>query len=212
MLPQLIFLGAPGSGKGTQAKILESHDNYIHLSTGDLLRSEIEKGSNIGLEVDRILKAGQLVGDSHVLELVRLNCDVKSNFYIFDGFPRNYNQALDLEKHILKDIDFKVLYFHIDSEILIDRIVNRRSCSSCGMVYNLKSFPPKNEGTCDSCGGGIITRNDDNPKVAKVRFKLFETSIFSMIEHYESIGNICRLDASAEAGDLAAKIQEVINN
>lgn len=211
MKPQLIFLGAPGSGKGTQAKILASKFDYNHISTGDLLRLEVNRGSEVGIEVSKILKEGGLVSDDKVLQLVKKNCDLTNNKYIFDGFPRNLNQAIALEEKILKDNPFYIIYFHIDMDLLLDRLENRLSCSSCGMIFNKKTSPPKVERICDNCGSSIDIRNDDKKEVAQVRFKLFESSIYPILDYYKQKDNFFRLDASEDIEVLAGKVYEVIN-
>ena len=152
MKPQLILLGAPGSGKGTQASRLVSELGYNHISTGELLRKEIKSGSELGQRVQGIMDAGKLVDDNTVLELLNANCDLSSNAYIFDGFPRNGEQSKLLDEVVIKEASSKAVYFEIDLDMLAARLTNRRTCSGCGEIYNLLSKAPKTEGVCDLCG------------------------------------------------------------
>src|SRR5690606_4206001 len=168
MKPQLIFLGAPGSGKGTQAARVVKELGYQHLSTGDLLRNEIKSGSELGQRVTAIMEAGKLVDDATMMDLLRANCDLSGKQYIFDGYPRNADQANVLDENFLKTAPSKAIYFDIDLNILAERLINRRTCADCGEIYNLKSKPPKTDGVCDKCGGhNLQQRKDDNEETVK---------------------------------------------
>ena len=177
MNPQLILLGAPGSGKGTQAKnLVEKHD-YKHVSTGDLLRSEIAKGTDLGNKVKAIMDAGDLVDDQTVLELLNANCSLDSKAYIFDGYPRNLEQSKALDEHVLKGAESKAVYFDIDLEILIERIINRRVAPKSGEIYNLITRPPKVSGKCDVSGEDLVHRKDDNEETVRNRMNVFKENI-----------------------------------
>lgn len=211
MKPQLILLGAPGSGKGTQAARLVSELKYDHLSTGDLLRKEISSGSELGNRVQDIMNAGKLVDDSTVLELLSTNCDLQSSQYIFDGFPRNIEQAKSLDKEVLKDAKSKALFFDIDLDKLAERLVNRRTCADCGEIYNLISKAPKKEGVCDKCSGKNLTqRKDDNEETVKTRLDVFSSTISPVLDYYEGQGRLLRLDASSDPVSLFEKIEKEI--
>lgn len=196
MKPQLILLGAPGSGKGTQAARLVSELGYEHISTGDLLRKEIKSGSELGQKVQGIMEAGKLVDDQTVLELLNSNCNLGANAYIFDGFPRNGDQAKALDEVVLKDAKSRAVYFEIDLDKLAARLTNRRTCSGCGEIYNLISKAPKNDGVCDLCGGELAQRKDDNEETVKTRLQVFKETIEPVLKHYEESGRLARLDAS----------------
>ncbi|MCR9205554.1 MAG: nucleoside monophosphate kinase, partial [Halobacteriovoraceae bacterium] len=185
MKPQLILLGAPGSGKGTQAARLVEELGYGHLSTGDLLRKEIKSGSELGKKVTGIMEAGKLVDDQTVLELLNANCDLSSNAYIFDGFPRNGDQAKALDDVVLKEVKARAVYFEIDLDLLAKRLTNRRTCSGCGAIYNLISKAPKKEGVCDLCGSELNQRKDDNEETVKTRLQVFKDTIAPVLAHYE---------------------------
>ncbi len=196
MKPQLILLGAPGSGKGTQAARLVSELGYEHISTGDLLRKEIKSGSDLGQKVQGIMDAGKLVDDHTVLELLNANCDLEGSQYIFDGFPRNHEQSKLLDSEVLKDAKSRAVYFDIDLDMLAARLVNRRTCSGCGEIYNLLSRPPKAEGVCDKCGGELAQRKDDNEETVKTRLQVFKETVEPILSYYEDQGRLGRIDAS----------------
>jgi adenylate kinase len=209
MKPQLILLGAPGSGKGTQASRLVSELGYNHLSTGDLLRKEIKSESELGKKVQGIMDAGKLVDDDTVLELLNANCDLSSSVYIFDGFPRNGEQAKALDSVVLKDAKSKAVYFEIDLDMLAARLTNRRTCSGCGEIYNLLSKAPSQEGVCDKCGGELTQRKDDNEETVKTRLQVFKETIDPVLAHYEASGRLARIDASKEPESVFAALKAV---
>jgi adenylate kinase len=209
MKPQLILLGAPGSGKGTQAARLVSELGYQHISTGDLLRKEIKSGSELGNRVQDIMNSGGLVDDNTVLELLSSNCNLSENAYIFDGFPRNIEQAKALDEAVIKGVASKAVYFEIDLDMLAARLVNRRTCSGCGEIYNLLSKAPKDSKVCDKCGAELTQRKDDNEDTVKTRLGVFKETIEPVLAHYESEGRLGRIDASMEAEAVFSALKEI---
>lgn len=209
MKPQLILLGAPGSGKGTQAARLVEELGYGHLSTGDLLRKEIKSGSDLGKKVTSIMEAGKLVDDQTVLELLNANCDLSNNSYIFDGFPRNGDQARALDEVVLKDAKNRAVYFEIDLDLLAARLTNRRTCSGCGEIYNLITKAPKNEGSCDLCNSELTQRKDDNEDTVKTRLQVFKDTIAPVLAHYEESGRLSRLDASQAPEKVFSELKNI---
>lgn len=202
MKPNLILIGAPGSGKGTQATRLVTEFGYKHLSTGDLLRKEISEKSQLGLEVKGIMDQGKLVDDNLVLRLLKANVD-QNGANIFDGFPRNTNQAKLLDQEILGKTSYKVFYFDISKAALLDRLCFRRTCSACGKIYNIKLMPPKKNDTCDACGHvGLTHRSDDNEKVVNERLDVFLNSTQPVLEYYEKKGNLYRVDANLDVKEI----------
>ncbi|MFM8270206.1 MAG: adenylate kinase family protein, partial [Pseudomonadota bacterium] len=161
-----VFLGAPGSGKGTQAKKLCQENIFVHLSTGDMLRSAIKDGTALGKEAKTFMDKGELVPDSTVIGLIRETlAQLKSNQHvILDGFPRTVAQAEALNGNPSTQVNQAVL-FEIPDSILIERLTGRRVCKQCGQPFHAKYIPPKKEGVCDSCGGEVIQRSDDNEDV-----------------------------------------------
>lgn len=210
MKSNIILLGAPGSGKGTQAEKLVKELSYKHISTGDLLRSEIAAKSAIGLEVKAIIDAGKLVDDHMVLKLLKSNLNLDKYCYIFDGFPRTLNQANLLASEVLKESKYVVLYFKIDSKQLIQRICNRRNCPNCGKIYNILTHKPKIMDTCDSCSTkGLIQRKDDTEEVIKERLSVFEEMTLPLLGFYKNLGKVLEVDASEDM-DLIYK--KILNN
>lgn len=211
MKPHLIILGAPGSGKGTQAaKLVEK--GYKHVSTGDLLRSEIAKGTELGQKVAGIISRGDLVDDRTVMALLKANCDVDKVSYIFDGFPRNIAQAEMLEAELLQGKKTLSVYFKIDLSILVSRVVNRRTCSKCGEIYNIATKPPRVADTCDKCGatGSLTQRKDDTEEVITNRLQIFKDTVDPMLAFYKSKGVLVELDASKQEKDVFSALEKVI--
>lgn len=211
MKPHLIILGAPGSGKGTQAaKLVEK--GYKHVSTGDLLRSEIAKGTELGQKVAGIISRGDLVDDRTVMALLKANCDVDKVSYIFDGFPRNIAQAEMLEAELLQGKKTLSVYFKIDLSILVSRVVNRRTCSKCGEIYNIATKPPCVADTCDKCGatGTLTQRKDDTEEVITNRLQIFKDTVDPMLAFYKSKGVLVELDASRQEKDVFSALEKVI--
>lgn len=210
MKPHLIILGAPGSGKGTQAaKLVEK--GFKHISTGDLLRSEIAKGTELGQKVSGIMSRGDLVDDNTVMALLKANCDVDKVSYIFDGFPRNIAQAEMLEAGLLHGRKTLAVYFKIDLNILIDRVVNRRTCESCGEIYNLTTKAPRVENVCDKCAGSLKQRKDDTREVVVNRLKIFTEAVEPMLAFYRSKGALVEIDASLQEKDVFSALEKVIS-
>lgn len=208
MKPQLILLGAPGSGKGTQAARLVSELGYQHISTGDLLRKEIKSGSELGNRVQGIMNSGGLVDDDTVLELLSSNCDLENNSYIFDGFPRNIEQAKSLDNAVIKGVPSRAIYFDIDLDKLAERLINRRTCTGCGEIYNLISKAPKDPTKCDLCGSEITQRKDDNEETVKTRLGVFKETIEPVLAHYEGNGRLGRIDASMNPEAVFESLKE----
>lgn len=209
--PQLILLGAPGSGKGTQAKRLVSEFGFGHISTGDLLRAEIAKASELGKKVKSIMDAGELVNDQVVLELLNANCDLTNNVYIFDGFPRNGEQAALLEDFVLKGTPAKAIYFKVDFEQIIERITNRRLAPKSGEIYNLLTRKPKVDGKCDVSGEDLIHRDDDKEEVVRNRLEVFKKTIEPVLEYYKSKTQLVELDASRPADVVFEDLKKLID-
>ena len=210
-MKQVIFLGAPGSGKGTQAKLLVADCGFNHLSTGDLLRAEVAKESELGLKVKSIMENGELVGDDIVLELLKINCDLTGSQYLFDGFPRNLSQAQALDEAVLNGTDSVAVYLDLDLNVLLERLVNRRTCGDCGAIYNLVYSAPKLTGTCDKCGGAnLVHRDDDKEEAVSKRLEVFKTTISPVLDYYEQKGNLRRVDAAQDMDQVLAQMKETL--
>ena len=190
----IVILGAPGSGKGTAAKILAKRTGLPHISTGDMFREQIKRGTELGKLADSYISKGQLVPDEVTIDIVkdRLNWEDAKNGVILDGFPRTAPQAEALDE-ILKEQGKEVTIVPelvIPDQIIIERILNRATCSNkeCGAIYNTKFKPPKVAGICDICGSALITRNDDNEETIKNRLDVYRKNSKDLIEFYKEKG------------------------
>lgn len=219
MKKELIFLGPPACGKGTQTNKLSEYLGFPHVDTGSLLRAEIASESDEGKIAKSFIDKGQLVPPELVGRIIANRLAEKDceNGYVLDGYPRSMAQAEMLEK-INADIDkdnkvsFKAIYFDIDTQILIDRIVYRESCPKCGEIYNKKFKPSKVEGKCDKCGVDLKTRADDNEATAKARFETYFRETAPLVKFYEDKGVLYKIDANGSIDEVWERLLEVINN
>jgi adenylate kinase len=201
----LVFIGAPGSGKGTQSSKISKEKGYKHISTGDLLRSEIAKGTELGNKVKSVMESGQLVSDELVVELLKANLELDTNSYIFDGYPRNIEQAKTLDG-ILTGSEYLAVYFKLDTDKLVERLTNRRVTKDGKNIYNLKTNPPKVEGVCDVTGEPLLQRDDDKEEVVRSRMEVFESTVGPIIDFYEKQGNLVVIDADRQMDEVYAAI------
>lgn len=211
----LILVGAPGSGKGTQGKMIAKELGYVVISTGDILRGEVEAKSEIGLFAKSYMDKGSLVPDEVIVEIVKKRIekeDCKDGF-ILDGFPRNIDQARTLDRMIIdsgKNVDL-VLNFEIAEEILVKRITGRFTCKGCGAIYNRFFKAPKKEGVCDSCGSTEFeNRKDDTEEVIKNRLKVYNDTAIDLINYYKEKGLVASVDAALEPSVISEKIKQII--
>lgn len=218
MKREFIFLGPPACGKGTQTSKLADYLNLPHIDTGSLLRAEIKKETPDGIVAKSFIDKGNLVPVELVGNIIknRLKLEDCNNGYILDGYPRSIEQAEMLEE-INKNIDndnakFTAIYFDIEHDILISRIVNRRSCPVCGEIYNLKYHPPKSEIKCDKCGGELVQRKDDNEETAEARFQTYFKETAPLIDYYSSKGVLKTLDANGNINEVWERLLKVIND
>ena len=207
-MKNLIFVGPPGAGKGTQANYLKKH-NYQHVSTGDLLRAEVKSGSELGEEINTIISKGELVSDDIVGRLLKSNLDLDKYSYIFDGYPRNKKQASIL-KDILGNKPFKVIVFDADLKKIMERICNRRLAPNSGEIYNLLSKPPKRDGLCDVSGEPLIHREDDKTEVVENRFKVYGETKAEIIDFYGS-DNTIKINADNDPEAVYCELVKFIN-
>ena len=206
----VIFLGPPGAGKGTQAKLLSEKYHIPHISTGDLLREVAShNGSTLGQEVKRIMQGGKLVPDQMVIRLVaeRLKGEDAKRGFILDGFPRNEAQARGLDQVLERQhcrIDL-VVYFETSLPTILSRLSGRRVCRECGANYHVRNIPPKKEGRCDLCGGELYQREDDQEETVRKRLQVYHQETTPLIEYYRSQGRLQGIsgDLSLSAGQKA---------
>ena len=213
-----IFLGPPGSGKGTQTSRLADKLSIPHIDTGSLLRKNIQDGTELGVIAKGYIDKGQLVPLKVVADVIkdRLSKDDCANGYILDGFPRSVEQAealkqimADLGKFSLKD-DAMAVYFDIDNEVLIQRLINRRSCPNCGTIYNLISNPPKIMDYCDICETKLTIRKDDNEETARARFETYEKETAPLYDYFKQMGILKELNADVPIVDMWENLKEII--
>ena len=217
MKKELIFLGPPACGKGTQTNKLAQYFGFPHVDTGSLLRAEIQSGSENGKIAKSFIDKGMLVPVDLVGTIIknRLSQDDCKNGYILDGYPRSLEQAQMLEvinSEINKgeEVDFRAVYFELDQSVLISRIVNRRSCSACGEIYNLKFKPTKVEGKCDICGGDLIQRKDDNEEIAKARFETYFHETAPLIDYYKNKNVLRTINADGTIDEVWERLLKVV--
>lgn len=213
----IVFIAPPAAGKGTQAAVLKDKLGIAHISTGDLLREEIKKGTEIGNKLSDQMKSGKLISDEIVTDLLkkRLLGDDTNNGYILDGYPRNIYQAETLEE-ILTEIDkpiSHVIYLNIDEETAMKRACGRLQCSNCGKIYNkyIDESKPKTEGICDDCNITLTHRSDDNEDSFKERFKTFIESTKPLIDYYKSKDLLYTVDSSISKEYTGEQIDKVLN-
>lgn len=209
----VVFLGPPGAGKGTQAKLLSQRLGFLHLSTGDILREAVKKQTPLGIKAKEYMDRGELVPDNLIIALIEEYLP-KEGGVILDGFPRTIAQAEALENTLSakgKKVS-KVLLFDSPDEVIIDRLSGRRVCSNCGAVYHIKYNPPKKEGVCDLCGGSLVQREDDKEEVIKNRLEVYKRQTQPLIDFYKKKGIIYRLDATKSVEELFAEVEGIIKD
>lgn len=210
----IILLGAPGSGKGTTAERIRDEAKLIHVSTGDMLRQAVKKGTEIGREAESYMKQGALVPDGVIIKLVeaRLDAGRPDDVYLFDGFPRTVPQAELLKTTLARRGGgiSRVVFLDAPRHVLVERLTGRRTCRKCGTNYHVVNIPPKKEGVCDACGGDLYQRADDREETIIKRLEVYNRETEELISWYEKQGLLVRVDSSQEAGRLASEILKLI--
>ncbi len=206
---KLIMLGAPGSGKGTQAKFIMEDYDIPQISTGDLLRSAILSGTELGLKAQEFMNTGKLVPDNLVLQLlkVRLSQQDCKNGFILDGYPRNLTQAQELKK--ITGIDL-VINLDINYRLLIERITGRRTCKQCGAIFHIKYNPSKEDGICDECSGMLYQRDDDTEETVKNRLNTYENKTIPLIEFYRQQRILETLVSDGSIAEMRQKVSTLL--
>ncbi|MHA1228171.1 MAG: adenylate kinase [Candidatus Hodarchaeales archaeon] len=207
---KLIMLGAPGSGKGTQAKFISKEYGIPQISTGDLLRNAVKEGTELGLQAKKYMEDGKLVPDDLVLSLLqeRLAKDDCKKGFILDGYPRNLAQAHQLEK--ITDVNL-VINIDVDYKVLVERITGRRTCKKCGAIYHIKYNPPKEDSICDKCSGTLYQREDDTEETVKKRLDTYESQTKPLIEFYTNKGILHTLVSDSTIEAMREKVMKLLH-
>ncbi|MEZ4598441.1 MAG: adenylate kinase [Syntrophotaleaceae bacterium] len=206
----LIFLGPPGSGKGTQAKMISEKLAIPQVSTGDMLRAAVKEGTPMGLKAKELMDKGALVSDEVVVGIVRERLGKKDcdSGFILDGFPRTVAQA-DALQQTLEDLGKtldRVLSLGVDNEAVVERIAGRRTCRDCGKMYHVKFDPPREEGRCDACGAELYLRDDDREETVRRRLDVYQAQTAPLIDYYRDKGLLEEVDGMQEIGEVQAEI------
>ncbi len=190
----LVFLGPPGSGKGTISKIISNEFKYHHISTGDLFRENILNSTTLGKEIKKIVEKGELVPDQITIKIVKdkIKAIKKNDNFILDGFPRNICQAEALDKFLP---NVKIINFLINEELVIKRLSGRRICKSCNNIFNIYTLATKKNGICDVCKGDLYQREDDKEECLKTRLKEYKLQTKPLIEFYSKCSRLNNVDA-----------------
>ena len=211
---KIIMLGAPGAGKGTQAKRLAAKYSIPHISTGDIFRANIKNGTELGTKAKAYMDQGELVPDELVVDLVidRFKEPDCANGYVLDGFPRTIPQAEALDNAlnaIAESVDYAI-NVEVPDENIINRMSGRRACTGCGATYHIKYNPPKTEGICDACGETLILRDDDKPETVMNRLSVYHEQTQPLIDFYTKKGIIAEVDGTKDMDDVFNAIVTIL--
>jgi adenylate kinase len=210
---RLLFFGPPGAGKGTQAKKVAKEFDIVHISTGDILRDAVSKGTELGKKAKAIMDRGELVSDEIMNRLVKEKLEELDSF-ILDGYPRTLDQAKFLDqatKELKKEID-AAIWIDVTEEEIVKRISNRRVCPNCGKVYNLISLKPKEDEKCDVCGTKLIQRDDDKEEVVRERYKVYKNNTEPVIEYYRKNNKIITIDGAQNVEDVTKELFNILRS
>jgi adenylate kinase len=197
---RIVFLGPPGAGKGTQAGRVARRLGIPHVATGDILRSEVALGTDLGRKASGYMAKGELVPDDVMVAMIRTRVqkeDCRSGF-LLDGFPRTVSQAKALDEALGTNRVQTVVHFEIEDEVVVRRLTGRRVCSQCQAPYHLRARPPAVEGVCDACGGEIVQREDDDEDLVRNRLRVYREQTAPVIEHYRGAGSLVTVEAGRD--------------
>lgn len=207
---KLIFLGAPGAGKGTQAEMICKALNIPAISTGNILKAAMKNETPLGLKAKSFIENGQLVPDDVIIDIVksRIQEDDCKNGFLFDGFPRTLAQAEALDKMGVS-ID-RVINIRVSDNLIVRRISGRRSCAACGAVYHIEHKKPKKDNICDSCGENLVIRSDDEPQTVQKRLEVYQTQTKPLEQYYADKGLLVEVDGEKDTALVTKDILEVL--
>jgi len=213
---RIVLLGPPGAGKGTQAVRLSEKLQFLHLSTGDILRDNVKRATNIGKKASFFMEKGKLVPDDIVIEMMleEIKSSDKCNNFILDGFPRTIYQAERLDAELLKlnlPVEL-VVYFKTSITTVIFRLTGRRLCKNCGANYHIVNIPPKKDGVCDKCGEELYQRKDDNEETIKTRLDIYNNQTKELIDYYREKGILREVSGDLEAEGVYKEVSRLLKN
>lgn len=211
---KIIMLGAPGAGKGTQAKMIADKYGVPHISTGDIFRANIKNGTELGMEAKKYMDQGLLVPDELTVRILldRVAQDDCKNGYVLDGFPRTIPQAEVLDSELTKlgdHIDYAI-NVDVPDENIVKRMSGRRACLTCGATYHIEHVPPKKEGICDVCGSELVLRDDDKPETVKNRLNVYHEQTQPLIDFYTEKGVLKTVDGTVSMEEVFAAITAIL--
>ena len=211
---KIIMLGAPGAGKGTQAKMIADKYGVPHISTGDIFRANIKNGTELGMEAKKYMDQGLLVPDELTVRILldRVAQDDCKNGYVLDGFPRTIPQAEVLDSELTKlgdHIDYAI-NVDVPDENIVKRMSGRRACLTCGATYHIEHVPPKKEGICDVCGSELVLRDDDKPQTVKNRLNVYHEQTQPLIDFYTEKGVLKTVDGTVPMEEVFAAITAIL--
>ena len=212
---KIIMLGAPGAGKGTQAKMIADKFGIPHISTGDIFRANIKNGTELGKKAKEYMDAGKLVPDELTVEILldRVANDDCKNGYVLDGFPRTIPQADVLDKELTKlgdKVDFAI-NVDVPDENIVRRMSGRRACLKCGATYHIEHIPPKQEGICDRCGSELVQRDDDKPETVQNRLSVYHEQTQPLIDYYGGKNVLKTVDGTKDMQEVFNDIVSILN-
>ncbi len=212
---KIIMLGAPGAGKGTQAKMIAEKFDIPHISTGDIFRANIKNGTELGKKAKEFMDKGQLVPDELTVEILldRVANEDCKNGYVLDGFPRTIPQADVLDKELTKlgdKVDFAI-NVDVPDENIVRRMSGRRACLKCGATYHIEHIPPKTEGICDKCGSELVQRDDDKPETVQNRLSVYHEQTQPLIEYYDKKNILKTVDGTKDMQEVFSNIVSILN-
>ncbi len=216
MAKNVVLLGPPGAGKGTQAERISKKYGLVQLSTGDMLREAVKKGTPLGMQAKSYMDKGELVPDDVVIGIVREKLKELKNApgVLFDGFPRTVEQAKALDSMLEEEelSPVMVIQMEVDDSEIIERLTGRRVCEKCGANYHVKFNPPQKNGTCDACGGPLVQRADDNEETVRNRLKVYHQSTSPLVGYYREAGKLRVVGGSGSIDEVFSRIDSILSS
>ncbi len=208
MLTRVVLLGPPGAGKGTQAKSIVEKIGLVHLSTGNILRDEVARATELGATAKTYMERGELVPDGLIIDMIRGRIESAGEGFLLDGFPRTVEQAESLAAIAPLDV---VINIALPRDEVVRRLTARRVCAGCGVIYNLLFDPPEDPSTCAACGGMLMQREDDKQAVIENRYDVYERSTAPLIGFYRERELLREVDGSRASGEIASEILAILS-